>query len=61
MPIIKPLTVAPDAPHQHQQTSRKGKQAWRKNIDVTEIEDGLEEVREKVIQGFVLSLMPNMR
>ena len=43
------------APQQHQQPSRKGKNAWRKNIDITEIQQGLEEVREAEIHGGLLS------
>ena len=38
------------APAQHKQPSRKGKKAWRKNVDVTEVQEGLEEVREQVIK-----------
>ncbi|TVY80596.1 Ribosome biogenesis protein NOP53 [Lachnellula suecica] len=55
MPIIKPVTVAPAAPQQHKQPSRKGKKAWRKNVDVTEVEEGLEEVREQMIKGGVIA------
>jgi len=51
MPIIKPASVAPAAPQQFKQPSRKGKKAWRKNVDVTEVQEGLEEVREELIQG----------
>lgn len=39
------------APAQFKQPSRKGKKAWRKNVDVTQIQSGLEEVREQIIQG----------
>ena len=39
------------APQQYKQPSRKGKRAWRKNVDVTEVYDGLEVVREEVIKG----------
>ena len=39
------------APAQPKQPSRKGKKAWRKNVDVSEIQDGLEEVREEIIHG----------
>lgn len=39
------------APSQHRQPSRKGKKAWRKNVDVTELQDGLEEYREEVRTG----------
>ena len=35
------------APAQLGQISRKGKKAWRKNIDVREIEKGMEEMREE--------------
>jgi nucleolar protein 53 len=54
MPIIKPATVSPGAPQQHKQPSRRGKKAWRKNVDVTAIQEGLEEVREELIKGYVL-------
>lgn len=51
MPVIQGLSAAPSAPAQHKQPSRKGKKAWRKNVDVTEIEQGLEERNEQIIQG----------
>lgn len=36
------------------QPSRKGKKAWRKNVDITEIEKTLEGIRdEERITGFV--------
>jgi nucleolar protein 53 len=44
------------APAQYKQPSRKGKKAWRKNVDVTQIQDGLKEVREQIIQGHVAHL-----
>jgi nucleolar protein 53 len=34
-------------PSQLSQTSRKGKRAWRKNIDVSAIEEALESAREE--------------
>jgi len=55
MPIIKPAMVSPGAPQQHKQTSRKGKKAWRKNVDVTEVEEGLEQVRDELIAGGVIA------
>lgn len=55
MPIIKPASVAPGAPQQYKQPSRKGKKAWRKNVDVTEIQDGLEEVRDELIKGGIIA------
>ncbi|KAJ7089368.1 ribosome biogenesis protein Nop53/GLTSCR2 [Mycena belliarum] len=33
------------APSQHNQPSRKGKKAWRKNVDIQEVEEGIEELR----------------
>ncbi|KAL5114816.1 hypothetical protein ACEQ8H_007309 [Pleosporales sp. CAS-2024a] len=50
-------TVA--APAQYKQPSRKGKKAWRKNVDVTQIQSGLEEVREQLIQGGVIAEKPS--
>ncbi|KAL5601371.1 hypothetical protein BROUX41_002642 [Berkeleyomyces rouxiae] len=55
MPVIQGLSAAPSAPAQHKQPSRKGKKAWRKNVNVTEIEQGLEERNEQIIQGGVLA------
>jgi len=43
------------APAQYKQPSRKGKKAWRKNVDVTQIQSGLEDVRDQIIQGGVIS------
>ncbi|TQV92975.1 hypothetical protein V2A60_003704 [Cordyceps javanica] len=55
MPVIKPLSSGShDAPSQYKQTSRKGKKAWRKNVDVTEVQQGLEELNEEIIQGGVI-------
>ena len=51
MPVVKSAAGNPDGPRQYKQPSRKGKKAWRKNVDVTEVEKGLEEVNEKVIRG----------
>jgi hypothetical protein len=56
MPIIGPAATAPLAPQQHKQPSRKGKKAWRKNVDVTEIQEGLEEVRDEITKGLVTRL-----
>lgn len=47
------------APQQHKQPSRKGKKAWRKNVDVSEVQKGLEDVREEVIKGCVQGLSDN--
>jgi nucleolar protein 53 len=43
-------------PKQYSQPSRKGKKAWRKNVDVTEVQAGLEELSEAVIKGYILPL-----
>ena len=58
-----------EAPQQHTQPSRKGKKAWRKNVDVADIQAGLEEARQEVIKGLVPSFVetygsrarPNMK
>jgi len=47
MPPTKPI----EAPQQYTQPSRKGKRAWRKNVDVSEVQSGLEIVRDEVIKG----------
>lgn len=41
------------APAQYKQKSRKGKKAWRKNVDVTQVAEGLDEVRDQIIAGYV--------
>ena len=43
------------APATHAQPSRKGKKAWRKNVDVSEVQRGLDDVREEVIKGGVIT------
>jgi hypothetical protein len=43
------------APKAIKQSSRKGKKAWRKNVDISTVETGLETVREEIAAtGFVL-------
>ncbi|TGZ82914.1 P60-like protein [Ascodesmis nigricans] len=37
------------------QPSRKGKKAWRKNVDITDVQSGLEQVREEIAQGGVIA------
>ncbi|MCJ1469453.1 hypothetical protein MMC07_008086 [Pseudocyphellaria aurata] len=49
------MAPAVEAPQQYKQPSRKGKRAWRKNVDVSEIEAGLENVREEIIAGGVIA------
>lgn len=53
MPVIQPLKGSPNAPATYKQPSRKGKKAWRKNVDVTQVQKGLEELNEEIIKGFV--------
>ncbi|PWW76512.1 P60-like protein [Tuber magnatum] len=36
------------------QPSRKGKKAWRKNVDITDVSAGLESLRKEIIQGGVV-------
>jgi nucleolar protein 53 len=52
MPVLKPPSGNPNAPQQHKQPSRKGKRAWRKNIDISEVQQGLEELNEQIIKGY---------
>ena len=45
------------APSTRSQSSRKGKRAWRKNVDLDEVEEGLEEIRsEERVHGYVTIL-----
>ena len=44
-----PTTAGP--PQQHKQPSRKGKRAWRKNVDITPVQQGLESLREEIRLG----------
>ncbi|KAK9324289.1 ribosome biogenesis protein Nop53/GLTSCR2 [Lipomyces orientalis] len=47
-----------DAPKQLAQPSRKGRKAWRKNVDVSDIQQGLEKVREeKILVGTTLNAL----
>ena len=40
------------APAQHNQSSRKGKRAWRKHVDIEDVEEGLESIRaEEIVTG----------
>jgi hypothetical protein len=49
------------APAQYKQKSRKGKKAWRKNVDVTEVASGLDEVRDQIIAGQVARSQPSIQ
>ena len=46
-----------EEPKQHKQPSRKGKKAWRKHVDVSDVQAGLEQAREEVIKGSVFSTL----
>lgn len=46
-------------PQQYSQSSRKGKKAWRKNVDITDITSGLENLREEVIKGGPVAEKPS--
>lgn len=45
------MSTAVSAPHQHKQPSRKGKKAWRKNVDITEVQEGLRNLKDEEIKG----------
>jgi nucleolar protein 53 len=54
MPVVKSHTTgSEEAPKQFSQPSRKGKKAWRKNVNLTEVEQGLEELNEEIIRGYL--------
>ncbi|KAK4040596.1 ribosome biogenesis protein Nop53/GLTSCR2 [Parachaetomium inaequale] len=55
MPVLKPLSGNPNAPQQYKQPSRKGKKAWRKNVDISEVQQGLEELTDQIIKGGVIA------
>lgn len=48
-------TLTTLAPATHKQPSRKGKKAWRKNVDLDELQSNLEVVREEIVKGGVIS------
>lgn len=47
------MSTSVKAPSQYKQPSRKGKKAWRKNVDVTEVQEGLRQLKEDEIKGYV--------
>ncbi|KAI1266065.1 P60-like protein [Xylariaceae sp. FL1019] len=55
MPVLKPPTGSSEAPATYKQPSRKGKKAWRKNVDVTQVTKGLEELKDQIEKGGVLT------
>ncbi|KAI7261183.1 hypothetical protein KC352_g10019, partial [Hortaea werneckii] len=48
-------TTVAAPPATYAQPSRKGKKAWRKNVDISHITSGLDDVRNEIIQGGVIS------
>ncbi|KAL2002941.1 hypothetical protein VTN02DRAFT_5474 [Thermoascus thermophilus] len=53
------MSAAVEAPHQYKQPSRKGKKAWRKNVDITEVQEGLRLLREEETKGGVVAEKPS--
>jgi hypothetical protein len=49
--ITANMSATVEAPQQYKQPSRKGKKAWRKNVDVSEVQEGLRILREEEIKG----------
>jgi nucleolar protein 53 len=48
------------APSQLSQNTRKGKKAWRKNVDIDHVEEGLETIRsEERVLGTALHNQPD--
>ena len=47
------------APQQYKQPSRKGRKAWRKNVDITPVQQGLESLREEIRQGGPIAEKPS--
>lgn len=43
-------------PQQYRQTGRRTKRDWRKNVDVSEVQKGLEQARTEQIEGFVVQI-----
>ncbi|EAW11223.1 60S ribosome subunit biogenesis protein NOP53 [Aspergillus clavatus NRRL 1] len=53
------MSASVEAPSQFKQPSRKGKKAWRKNVDVTEVQEGLRLLKDEEIKGGVLAEKPS--
>jgi hypothetical protein len=50
------MSTSVGAPQQFKQPSRKGKKAWRKNVDVTEVQEGLRQLKDAEIKGCVYTV-----
>lgn len=58
LPIKKRKWTETGAPAQKKQPTRKGKKAWRKNVDIEDIEAAVEGLREEEITtGYVISCL----
>ena len=53
------MSLTAGEPQQRKQPSRKGKRAWRKNVDISEVQTGLESLREEIKQGGPLAERPS--
>ncbi|KAH8696097.1 hypothetical protein BGW36DRAFT_417384 [Talaromyces proteolyticus] len=53
------MSKVAEQPQQYKQPSRKGKKAWRKNVDLSEVNEGLRVVREEEIKGGVIAEKPS--
>ncbi|KAL3435642.1 hypothetical protein BDV09DRAFT_184850 [Aspergillus tetrazonus] len=53
------MSTLVQAPQQYSQPSRKGKKAWRKNVDVSEVQEGLRLLKDEEIKGGVLAEKPS--
>ncbi|CRL29098.1 P60-like [Penicillium camemberti] len=53
------MSTSVDAPQQFKQTSRKGKKAWRKNVDITAVQEGLRDLKDAEITGGLISEKPS--
>jgi hypothetical protein len=52
------MSTLVQAPQQYSQPSRKGKKAWRKNVDVSEVQEGLRLLKDEEIKGCVSAYSP---
>ncbi|RAL12155.1 Nop53-domain-containing protein [Aspergillus homomorphus CBS 101889] len=53
------MSASTEAPRQFSQPSRKGKKAWRKNVDITEVQEGLRILKDEEIKGGVIAEKPS--
>ncbi|OXV07424.1 hypothetical protein Egran_04810 [Elaphomyces granulatus] len=53
------MSKSVEAPQQYKQPSRKGKKAWRKHVDVSDVQEGLQLVREAEVKGGLISEKPS--